>query len=77
MRLERLGEKSLVQATLEPDNYWQFLEDRRDDRFYWISRDYEGESIVGPGTSTDHERDPIMKDNVERGYDESATTRFG
>jgi hypothetical protein len=77
LRLERLGEESLVQATLNSDNYWQFLEDRRDDRIYWISRDYEGESIGGPGTSTDHDRDPIMRDNVERAYDESATTRFG
>jgi hypothetical protein len=76
LRLERLGKNSLVQETANHDNYWQFLEDRRDERVYWIVREYEGDCIGGPGISTDHDKFPIMGSNIERAYNESATTRF-
>jgi len=53
----------------------KILEDRRDKFRYWLSGQedwYFGYLIGGPGTDTDHFRDPVLHWNVEAAYKKAA-----
>jgi hypothetical protein len=57
-----------------PENRYYFLEDRRDDRVYWLQANFvsgnfkESYMVGGPGVSTDHERLPLLRPNIVAAY---------
>ena len=73
--LEKWPQSTEIQEILgTPENRYYFLEDRRDDRIYWlqsnhISGDFKESYMVGgPGISTDHERLPLLRPNIAAAY---------
>lgn len=57
-----------------PENKYRILEDRRDERIYWLQAEWELDSfarsfvIGGPGTATDHERLPMLHRTVQEAF---------
>jgi hypothetical protein len=58
----------------DPENRYFILEDRRDDKIYWLqSNQVSGVfrhtyMIGGPGVSTTHDRAPLLRDSVAKAY---------
>lgn len=65
---------SIQEILSTSENRCYFLEDRRDDRVYWLQADHvsggfrHSYAVGGPGRSTDHDRLPIMRPNIEAAY---------
>ncbi|MGO7130384.1 hypothetical protein AB9E06_05920 [Rhizobium leguminosarum] len=57
-----------------PENKYRILEDRRDEGIYWLQADWEpgafarSFAIGGPGSSTDHDRLPMLHRTVEKAF---------
>lgn len=73
---ETLKDGATLQQFIENiDLRSHILEDRRDEFLYWLSgcRDWSfGYLIGGPGTETDHTREPILHWNAEAAYKKAA-----
>lgn len=65
---------SIEQILAMPENRYRVLEDRRDDRVYWLHSEFVEDQfahsymIGGPGQSTDHDRLPILMGTVLAAY---------
>lgn len=76
-------ETTIEEILGSPENRYRFLEDRRDDRYYWLQADFvtggfrHSFGAGGPGESTDHDRLPIMGPHIEAAYTAASTLRFG
>jgi hypothetical protein len=74
-------EINIAEILSTPENRYYFLEDRRDDRIYWLQADQvsgvfsRSYMVGGPGISTDHDRLPLMRPNIVAAY-EAARTAF-
>lgn len=57
-----------------PENRYRFMEDRRDEQIYWLHSEFIRDQFAhsymvgGKGVSTDHERLPLIKGQIERAY---------
>lgn len=64
------------------ENRYRILDDRRDDRIYWLHAEFvtggfrHSYMVGGPGTSTDHERLPLLHRLVASGYEAATAARF-
>lgn len=64
------------------ENRYQILEDRRDNRVYWLHSEYvagyfhHSYMVGGPGESTDHDRLPLLHKNVLEAYEEASKAKF-
>lgn len=72
------GSELSTEDLLSDEKYrFQFLEDRRDEGVYWLhSDDYLDFMIGGPGTPTEHFRDPMLIRQVELAYQEARNVKF-
>jgi hypothetical protein len=68
--LDRWTKEMPIQEILSrPENRYWFHEDRRDERVYWLhSENYHGFVVGGPGTSTDHFREPLNHRHAAEAY---------
>lgn len=70
--LSDYGRETLVEDIIRnTDNAYRFLEDRRDERIYWLEAkgQHHHFSVGGPGVSTDHDRFPELHKTVEKAYE--------
>lgn len=64
------------------ENRYRFLQDRRDDEIYWLQADQvtgifrHSFCIGGPGTSTDHDRLPLLQRRIVDAYEAARTASF-
>lgn len=65
-----------------PENRYRFMEDRRDDGVFWLQSEFVGGGfsssymIGGSGTSTDHDRLPLIKGRILQAYRVAADIVF-
>jgi hypothetical protein len=65
-----------------PENRYRFLEDRRDEAIFWLQADQISGVFLhsfmagGPGTSTDHDRLPILSPLIRNAYDSAQNKKW-
>lgn len=76
--LDQWPKEATIQEILrKPEHRYWFHEDRRDERVYWLhSESYHGFVVGGPGTSTDHFREPLNHRQVAEAYRLARSTTF-
>jgi hypothetical protein len=73
------SETGIDEILAAPENRYRFMEDRRDEQVYWLHAEFvagqfaHSYMVGGKGTSTDHERLPMIKGLVLEGYNAART----
>jgi hypothetical protein len=79
---QRTPETAIEHILADPENRYHFLQDRRDEGVYWLQANAVGGGfrrtfmIGGPGSVTDHDREPLMLAHIEGAYGAARQARF-